>query len=41
MTSSTLQFVATRRLEVARRRSGGGAVLVDESVVWIDFADRA
>jgi lipoate-protein ligase A len=30
-------FVAARGLEVARRRSGGGAVLVDESVVWVDF----
>jgi lipoate-protein ligase A len=29
---------AARGLEVARRRSGGGAVLVDASVVWIDFA---
>ena len=31
-------FVTARGLDVARRRSGGGAVLVDESVVWIDFA---
>lgn len=31
-------FIAARCLEVARRRSGGGAVLVDESVVWVDFA---
>ena len=31
-------FVAARQLEVARRRSGGGAVLVDPSVVWVDFA---
>jgi lipoate-protein ligase A len=31
-------FVAARGLEIARRRSGGGAVLVDASVVWIDFA---
>ena len=30
--------VISRGFEVARRRSGGGAVLVDESVVWIDFA---
>ena len=30
--------VAVRGLEVARRRSGGGAVLVDASVVWIDFS---
>ncbi|MEO5841290.1 MAG: hypothetical protein ABIQ73_22695 [Acidimicrobiales bacterium] len=32
------RFVAQRGLEVARRRSGGGAVLVDASVVWVDFA---
>lgn len=32
------QVVAARGLDVARRRSGGGAVLVDTSVVWIDFA---
>ena len=25
-------------MQVARRRSGGGAVLVDASVVWIDFS---
>jgi lipoate-protein ligase A len=31
------EFVAARGLEIARRHSGGGAVLVDESVVWIDF----
>ena len=31
-------FVAARGFDVARRRSGGGAVLVDPSVVWIDFA---
>jgi lipoate-protein ligase A len=31
-------FVAAHHLEVARRRSGGGAVLVDSSVVWVDFA---
>ena len=31
-------FVAARGLDVARRRSGGGAVLVDPSVVWLDFA---
>jgi lipoate-protein ligase A len=31
-------FVTARRLDVARRRSGGGAVLVDPSVVWVDFA---
>jgi lipoate-protein ligase A len=30
--------VAARGLEVVRRRSGGGAVIVDASVVWIDFA---
>ena len=30
--------VASHGFEVARRRSGGGAVLVDTSVVWIDFA---
>jgi lipoate-protein ligase A len=29
---------AARGLDIARRRSGGGAVLVDASVVWIDFA---
>ena len=28
---------AARGLEIARRRSGGGAVLLDSSVVWIDF----
>ena len=33
-----VEVVAARGLEVARRRSGGGAVFVDESVVWIDFA---
>ena len=31
--------VATARgIAVARRRSGGGAVLVDASVVWVDFS---
>ncbi|TML18332.1 MAG: lipoate--protein ligase family protein [Actinobacteria bacterium] len=30
--------LTSRSLQVARRRSGGGAVLVDASVVWIDFA---
>ena len=30
--------LAARSMQVARRRSGGGAVLVDASVVWIDFA---
>jgi lipoate-protein ligase A len=30
--------VSARGFEIARRRSGGGAVLVDASVVWIDFA---
>ena len=29
---------AARGIDVARRRSGGGAVLVDASVVWVDFA---
>ena len=29
---------AARGLAIARRRSGGGAVLVDATVVWIDFA---
>jgi lipoate---protein ligase len=29
---------ATRGIDVARRRSGGGAVLVDASVVWVDFS---
>jgi lipoate---protein ligase len=29
---------ANRGIDVARRRSGGGAVLVDASVVWVDFA---
>jgi lipoate-protein ligase A len=32
------EFVTARHLEVAHRRSGGGAVLVDPSVVWVDFA---
>ena len=32
------EFVAARGLEIAHRRSGGGAVFVDASVVWIDFA---
>jgi len=32
------EFVAAQGLEVARRHSGGGAVFVDASVVWIDFA---
>src|SRR5687768_16856700 len=27
-----------RGITVARRRSGGGAVLVDASVVWVDFS---
>ena len=32
------EFVKARGLDVAHRRSGGGAVFVDASVVWIDFA---
>ena len=32
------EFIAASGLETARRHSGGGAVFVDASVVWIDFA---
>ena len=32
------EAAAMRGIDVARRRSGGGAVLVDHSVVWADFS---